>query len=324
MESARWAFRCGSWTPSSSQWLFAARCIQREEKERIGRFVFARDAKFAMAGRLLMRKLISEKMALPWNEICLERTPKGKPFLARPTPPSATRSYSFNVSHQGDFAVLAAECGLQVGVDVMKTGRPGSGSLPHFFQIMRRQFTDREWVVIQGAGSEWTQLDMFYRHWALKESFIKAVGVGVGFNLQRVEFHISPVRMQEGQVYRDTRMCLDSEEEDPDWVFEESLLDQDHHVAVALGKMEHPAGVVAHGDDWSSKISPPQRFTLLTFDDLISGAVPLADEDAQYWEDFQKKYFRCPHVPSGCTIQPPGFVQTHNFPHFHSHLSRQR
>ncbi|XP_072562836.1 L-aminoadipate-semialdehyde dehydrogenase-phosphopantetheinyl transferase [Paramormyrops kingsleyae] len=298
MESARWAFRCGSWTPSSGQWLFAARCIQREEKERIGRFMFARDAKFAMAGRLLMRKLISEKMAVPWNEVCLERTPKGKPFLARPAPPSATRSYSFNISHQGDFAVLAAERGLQVGVDVMKTSRPGSGSVPHFFHIMRRQFTDHEWAVIQGAGSEWTQLDMFYRHWALKESFIKAVGVGVGFNLQRVEFHISPVRMQEGQVYRHTRMCLDSEEEDPDWVFEESLLDQDHHVAVGLGKMEQSAGSVAHEDDWTSKISPPQQFTLLTFDDLISGAVPLADEDVQYWEDFQKKV-DAPPQPAG-------------------------
>ncbi|XP_072562996.1 L-aminoadipate-semialdehyde dehydrogenase-phosphopantetheinyl transferase-like [Paramormyrops kingsleyae] len=164
------------------------------------------------AGRLLMRKLISEKMAVPWNEVCLERTPKGKPFLARPAPPSATRSYSFNISHQGDFAVLAAERGLQVGVDIMKTSRPEK----------------------QG----------FLR--ALKESFIKAVGVGVGFNLQRVEFHISPVRMQEGQVYRHTRMCLDSEEEDPDWVFEESLLDQDHHVAVGLGKMEQSAGSVAH------------------------------------------------------------------------------
>ncbi|XP_072562463.1 uncharacterized protein [Paramormyrops kingsleyae] len=52
--------------------------------------------------------------------------------------------------------------------------------------------------------------------------------------------------MQEGQVYRHTRMCLDSEEEDPDWVFEESLLDQDHHVAVGLGKMEQSAGSVAH------------------------------------------------------------------------------
>lgn len=48
MGSVRWAFRCGSWSPSRSDWLFAARCIQREEKRRIGEFVFARDAKAAM------------------------------------------------------------------------------------------------------------------------------------------------------------------------------------------------------------------------------------------------------------------------------------
>lgn len=48
MGSVRWAFRCGSWTPSRSDWLFAARCIQREEKDRIGQFVFVKDAKSAM------------------------------------------------------------------------------------------------------------------------------------------------------------------------------------------------------------------------------------------------------------------------------------
>uniref|UniRef100_A0A8C5D0B8 Uncharacterized protein n=1 Tax=Gadus morhua TaxID=8049 RepID=A0A8C5D0B8_GADMO len=29
------AFRYGSWTPTRSEWLYAARCIQREENERI-------------------------------------------------------------------------------------------------------------------------------------------------------------------------------------------------------------------------------------------------------------------------------------------------
>lgn len=53
---------------------------------------------------------------------------------------------------------------------------------------------------------------------ALKESFIKAIGTGLGFDLQRVEFHISPNQMREGQVYRQTRMYLDKEEED--WTFE--------------------------------------------------------------------------------------------------------
>lgn len=53
MASVRWAFRCGSWAPSRSDWLFAARCVQREEKERIGQFVFAKDAKSALVSLTL-------------------------------------------------------------------------------------------------------------------------------------------------------------------------------------------------------------------------------------------------------------------------------
>lgn len=34
-------------------------------------------------------------------------------------------AWSFNLSHQGDYAVLAAEQGAQVGVDIMKTTMPG-------------------------------------------------------------------------------------------------------------------------------------------------------------------------------------------------------
>ncbi|KAG9331091.1 hypothetical protein JZ751_020264 [Albula glossodonta] len=244
MESVRWAFRCGSWTPSPAEWLFAVRCVQAEERERIGQFVFAKDAKSAMAGRLLMRKLISEHVGIPWDQIRLERTAKGKPFLANPPSSSSSspsssvdRWWSFNVSHQGDFAVLAAEQGRQVGVDVMKIAMPGSSSVSEFFRIMNRQFTDHEWTTIKASGPEWTQLGMFHRHWALKESFIKAIGTGLGFDLQRVEFDISPMEIQEGEVYTSTRMHLDSEEEE-DWVFEECLLDEQHHVAVALGKQE--------------------------------------------------------------------------------------
>ncbi|KAL0973439.1 hypothetical protein UPYG_G00203640 [Umbra pygmaea] len=282
MVGVRWAFRCGSWTPTRSEWLLATRCVQREEKERIGRFVFTKDAKSAMAGRLLLRRLVCEKMGVPWEKICLERTPRGKPYLASPAcyTPEA-RDWSFNLSHQGDYAVLAAEQGLQVGVDVMKTTMPGSSSVPDFFRIMTRQFTEHEWSVIHGAGSEWKQLTMFYRHWALKESFIKAIETGLGFNLQRAEFHLTAELMAEGKVCSQTKMHLDGEVEDG-WIFEESLLDADHHVAVALGP-----GV-------ESALAPapsglPPSFTFLSLSDLISMATPLSEEDSAYWESFQKK-----------------------------------
>ncbi|ERE75670.1 L-aminoadipate-semialdehyde dehydrogenase-phosphopantetheinyl transferase-like protein [Cricetulus griseus] len=73
----------------------------------------------------MIRKLVAEKLNIPWNNIRLQRTSKGKPVLAKdslnPYP-----NFNFNISHQGDYAVLAAEPELQVGIDIMKTSFPGS------------------------------------------------------------------------------------------------------------------------------------------------------------------------------------------------------
>ncbi|KAM6988393.1 L-aminoadipate-semialdehyde dehydrogenase-phosphopantetheinyl transferase [Tautogolabrus adspersus] len=288
MGSVRWAFRCKSWTPSRSDWLFAARCIQREEKDRIGQFVFAKDAKSSMAGRLLLRRFVCEMMGIPWSEIRLERSPRGKPYLAAPLKVGSDSgleqpAWSFNLSHQGDYAVLAAEQGMQVGVDIMKTAMPGSSSVPEFFRIMTRQFTVYEWSVIQSAGSEHQQLATFYRHWALKESFIKAIGTGLGFNLQRVEFHLTSEPLTPGHALHQTKMHLDENEGD-DWIFEESLLDADHHVAVALGPADKPASAPLH-----PSLHTPTTFTLLSFSDLIASASPLTEEDPAYWDSFQMK-----------------------------------
>ncbi|KAE8627598.1 hypothetical protein XENTR_v10007062 [Xenopus tropicalis] len=281
MGSVRWAFHCSSWAPSQAEWLLCARCVQPEEKERIGQFMFTRDAKAAMAGRLLMRKVIAEKLQIPWDKILLQRTEKGKPFLCYGSS-SEYPLFKFNVSHQGDYAVLAAEPYRQVGVDIMKTDLPGSGSIKEFFRLMDRQFTEKEWHSIRSMNSDWAQLDMFYRHWALKESFIKAIGVGLGFNLQRIEFEVSPVNMDIGKTYKQTKMFLDDEEET--WAFEEILLDNQHHVAVALGEVDQ----LLHQSHKINDVTE-STFELLSFEDLMASAVPMSDEDPDYWINFQSK-----------------------------------
>lgn len=48
MSSIRWAFNTSQWNPTVTDWISAGRCIQPEEKERIGKFVFKKDAKSSM------------------------------------------------------------------------------------------------------------------------------------------------------------------------------------------------------------------------------------------------------------------------------------
>merc|ERR1711935_5845 len=66
MGTVRWAFRMGSWRPTQEQWLLAASCIQKEEKTRIGKFVFKKDGKSSISGRLLMRKVICQCLGMPY------------------------------------------------------------------------------------------------------------------------------------------------------------------------------------------------------------------------------------------------------------------
>lgn len=66
----------------------------------------------------------------------MARTEKGKPYLLNDIP-SDLANFNFNVSHQGDYAVLASESIHQVGIDVMKVEVPSKS-----FQVYR-PYTER-------------------------------------------------------------------------------------------------------------------------------------------------------------------------------------
>ncbi len=54
---------------------------------------------------------------------------------------------------------------------------------------MQHCFTPFEWRSIRTNPSNLNaQVNQFFRHWTLKEGYIKAVGIGLGFELLRAEF----------------------------------------------------------------------------------------------------------------------------------------
>ena len=66
----------------------------------------------------------------------------------------------------------------------------------------------------------------------LKESYVKAIGVGIGFSLQRIEFHIYS-DLDRKRYTTDTRVHIDGSVQE-NWRFEETMLDDTHCVATAL------------------------------------------------------------------------------------------
>jgi 4'-phosphopantetheinyl transferase len=94
----------------------------------------------------------------------------GKPQLA------GGRGARFNLSHSGDRVAFAMARDREVGVDVEKVSRVDVLDLARCF------FSPREYQQLATTPTD-EQAVAFYRCWSRKESFIKALGVGLSYQL---------------------------------------------------------------------------------------------------------------------------------------------
>ena len=131
----------------------------------------------------------------------------------------------------GDYVVFAGCTTGQVGIDVMKVELRRNTTLDKFFSLMTRQFTASEWRFINNSDTaeRESRLFNFYRCWCLKESYVKAIGTGIKFGLQRIEF-------LPGCIVDDacttTSVKIDGELQEG-WMFHESMFDG-HIMALAV------------------------------------------------------------------------------------------
>lgn len=269
-KSILWVFNLKKWNPTQAEMLLATSCIQIEEKERLSRFVFKNDVKSSLIGRLLMRKFVNENTDQAYDAIRFLRDEKSKPYLAG----NKDLNVSFNVSHQGNYTVLGGNVeGFKLGVDVTRFERPRGKSLNEYFRVMGRIFSVNEWDTIkqrERGYDESRQLRMFYRHWSLKESYLKAIGLGITINLQDVRFEIHTPDLKANEWIKDTMVYFQDEKQN--WEFQEMLLDEEHCIAVAL---ERPNIQI--------------ELEELSFNDLMKNSVSFLEQDVKYCNDFFKK-----------------------------------
>ncbi|CAG5123817.1 unnamed protein product [Candidula unifasciata] len=278
--SVRLAVKARSWNPTQNEWKLAAQCVQAEEKDRIGKFIFKKDAKLSMVGRLLLRYAVSRMLDVPYRSLMFGRTEKGKPVLLSPFDKLSPRcDISFNISHQGDYVVLAAERSNLIGVDIMKVEWPRNKPISEFFNTMERQLTSHEWSEVKRKKGDMEQLKTFFRLWCLKESVVKAMGTGIGFEVNRLNFLFRTPELQLGHMVCDTVVEIDDEPA-PEWRLQETML-EDHCVAVAVN--------VDPGS--SAKDDEVPRFHILDIQELLRNCEPLAGSspDMEYWEMFSSR-----------------------------------
>lgn len=240
-----WYVDVSTWQPGSPEWDSAMRLLPAYEQQKVMRFLFAKDQRLALASRLLQRRLILELFNVPASQIDIQRTPEGKPFWRRHTQQPiaggdiviSPETWNYNVSHHGTVVAIASHPHRLVGVDVVQVSeRPSSiTGINDFFRAFESHFNTREWTYIRGDSSSSSsspddQYKRFYQLWSLKEAYIKAVGIGLGFALLRAEFIFNDAQEQ-WQLTLDGRLASD-------WRFESMQLDAAHLASVAYGPLD--------------------------------------------------------------------------------------
>uniref|UniRef100_A0A7S2TIJ9 holo-[acyl-carrier-protein] synthase n=2 Tax=Lotharella oceanica TaxID=641309 RepID=A0A7S2TIJ9_9EUKA len=95
----------------------------------------------------------------------------------------------FNISHHGEWVILAAESHFAVGCDIMNIDRRRGGDPKTFFRHMKANFSEEEWSEVQSeTGGDRGKMTRFMRLWTLKEAYVKAVGMGLSLEPKRVCF----------------------------------------------------------------------------------------------------------------------------------------
>jgi len=281
----RWAVNVAQWTPSDAEFQWACdRLVLQSEIEHIVKFKFKEDRKRALISIALQRlagvKYLQwsiqdapageEKSIHPLEDISLSKTKGRKPYIVKTggTAAGTMNNFNYNVSHDGQFVVLASELYCVCGCDVSspssvlyknKNTRDessgGSGevvsmeTLKNTLKAFEKQLTANEWGHVFLAESfpsskhlgardnSYLVASSFAKYWALKESYVKGIGMGLGYDLGRVEFEIVDSGREEDKLSV-AFLSIDGSMSE-DWCCYLHKLDEDHWVAVARGPVGH-------------------------------------------------------------------------------------
>jgi 4'-phosphopantetheinyl transferase len=190
-----------------------------DERLRATRFAQEADRARFVIGRALARTMLSRYAPIPPREWPIEIDDRGRPELR--LTPTGTCDLRFNLSHTPGLIACAVTVGREVGIDVEYIRRQLTYDIPERF------FSPREVADLRALPAAEQDI-AFFDYWTLKESYIKARGLGLALPLGQFTF----IR------YSDAPPAIQFAPELPDdaasWQFAQFWPTSEHRMAVAV------------------------------------------------------------------------------------------
>lgn len=225
----------------SADWNVFMSFVTDEERIKILKFRFDDDRKRALVSILLQKALVRHHLNTTLDDgFVIKRTTENKPYvvLLKDGSTKPIGHWNYNLSHHGQFVGIASHPRLLVGADLVdiSTRAPSIRSARAYIEMFERNLDPKELSFILRQGNEDSIYLGFFIIWSLKESFIKAIGIGLGFELQNVCFTVKydPLANDSGSI-RGSATATICGVFRSDWKFDFFSLDNRHIMAVARG-----------------------------------------------------------------------------------------
>jgi 4'-phosphopantetheinyl transferase len=157
--------------------------LSAEEREQAARFHFVADKRRFTVRRAVRRQLLAACLEKKPEAVHIRLSSHGQPAIVGQEGAGGLR---FSCSHSADWGLVAIASGIELGVD-LEQHRP----LADAEGLARTYFSDAEIRELAGLP-ESLKTAGFFNCWTRKEAFVKAIGLGLAFPLNRFSVSLAP------------------------------------------------------------------------------------------------------------------------------------
>jgi len=159
---------------------FSRHVLSADETARANRFLHRADRDRYLVAHCALRLILARYLTIAPSELTWVTNQYGKPRLVDPVP------LHFNMSHSGNIVLIAVSARGEVGVDV-EQHRAGVQCL----EIAERFFAPPEIDALRNLDAN-SVVRGFFDCWVRKEAYIKAIGQGLSYSLDRFSVPLCP------------------------------------------------------------------------------------------------------------------------------------
>ena len=156
--------------------------LSSSERRRVDRIRHPDALRHFVAGRRLLRRVLSRYAPIDPGEWVIEETELGRPELSGPAHAPPLR---FNLTHSGDLVACLVTATLDCGTDLETLDRSIDA-----LRIARHSFHPDEVEKLSRLDEGDERRELFFSLWTLKEAYLKGRGSGIRLRLDSASFEI--------------------------------------------------------------------------------------------------------------------------------------